>query len=122
MANTAQCRDSLKIFMLYRIIHLDDDEALIRKENYTWGYFQRYDVAPIRIIAYNNNYHDSFLPSSTYKSGTYVLPNYVSKPVKSAKYIIHSRALSLAISCVCITHIHEGVISAPFIGVLQNIH
>ena len=23
---------------------------------------------------------------------------------------------------VCITHIHEGVISAPFIGALQNIH
>ena len=81
-----QCRDSLKIFMLYKIIYIDYDESLIRKENSTWGYFQRYYVAPMRINAYiiiTLFYHLLHIREWS------ILPNCVSKPVKSAKYIIH---------------------------------
>ena len=89
--------------MLYIIIHIDYDEALIRKENSTWGYFQRYYVAPMRINAYiiiTLFYH------LLHTRKCNILPNYASKPVKSAKYIIHCISflrhfMELDVYCYC---------------------
>ena len=65
-----QRRNSLKIFMLYKIIHgivhIDYDEVLTRNENPTRGHFQRYCIPPTRINAY---YH-SFFPSTIRKWNT----------------------------------------------------
>ena len=65
-----QRRNSLKIFMLYKIIHgivhIDYDEVLTRNENPTRGHSQRYCIPPTRI----NAYHHSFFPSTIRKWNT----------------------------------------------------
>ena len=65
-----QRRNSLKIFMLYKIIHgivhIDYDEVLTRNENPTRGHSQRYYIPLTRI----NAYHHSFFPSTIRKWNT----------------------------------------------------
>ena len=65
-----QRRNSLKNFMLYKIIHgivhIDYDEVLTRNENPTRGHSQRYCIPPTRI----NAYHHSFFPSTIRKWNT----------------------------------------------------
>ena len=57
-----QCRDRLKVFMLYKIVHIDYDEVL--REFYL-------GLLPKILCCTNENqclyYHHPFLPPSTYK-------------------------------------------------------